>query len=110
VDGEVFHPSLEMSRGEGEDLIQYFFTDVVVEHPVSPVLHMGIFELGDAGATGGHGAEETDVTDAAGDASLASGLAVSASAPASMTLSARSLVERQIMLPFVDRSTRYAVL
>jgi hypothetical protein len=110
VDGEVFYPSLDMSRGEGEDLIQHFFIDVVVEHPMSLVLHVGISESGDVGATRGHDTEETDIADAAGDASLASGLAVSASVPASMTLSARSLVERQILLPFMDRSTRYVIL
>jgi hypothetical protein len=99
-----------MSRGEGKDLIHHFFTDVVVDYPVSLVLHVGISEPRDAGATGGRGAEETNVADVARDASLASGLAMSVSALASVTLSARSLMERQIVLPFVDRSARYAVL
>jgi hypothetical protein len=41
VDGEVYHPSLEMSGGEDQDLLQHLFANMVVEHPVSPTLSWG---------------------------------------------------------------------
>ena len=33
VDGKVLRPSLEVSRGEGQDLLQQLLVDVEVEHP-----------------------------------------------------------------------------
>jgi hypothetical protein len=53
--------------------------------------------------------EETGAADAARDASPASGLVVLVSMPTFMTLSARSLAKRRIVVPFVECSTRYVV-
>jgi hypothetical protein len=64
VDGEVYHPSLEMPGGEDEDLLLHLLADMVVEHSVSPTLRIGISEPEDARAAGGHGVEETGATDA----------------------------------------------
>ena len=64
----------------------------------------------DAGATGDHGVEKIGAADATEGASPASGPAALASMPPSMTLSTESLTERQIIVPFMEHSTRYAVL
>lgn len=42
-----------------QNLLQHLFANVGVELPTSPALHMGISEPKDAGATRGHGVEET---------------------------------------------------
>lgn len=110
VDGEVHHPSLEMLRGEGQDVLQCLLTNVVVEHPASLALCVGISKPGYAGAAGGRGIEETGATNATRCALSASGLAALASAPPSMSFFAESLVERWIVVPFVELSTRYTVL
>jgi hypothetical protein len=91
VDDEVRRLSLERPRGVYQDLLQHLFTDVGVERPASLALCMGISEPRDVGAARGHGVEETGTADATGDASSASGLAVSASAPTSVTLFTGSL-------------------
>jgi hypothetical protein len=54
--------------------------------------------------------EETSAADATEGASLASGLVVLVSAPPTLNLSAESLAKRQIIVPFVGCSTRYAIL
>ena len=54
--------------------------------------------------------EETDGANATEGASPASGPAASVLAPPSVTLSIEALIERRIVVPFVERSTRYAVL
>jgi hypothetical protein len=110
VDGEVRCPSLEMPGGEDQDLLQHLFANMRVEHPTSSVLRVGISEPGDAGAAGDHVMEETGAADAVRNASSAYGPVVSVSAVAPITLFAESLMERWIVLPFVECSTRYAIL
>jgi hypothetical protein len=46
VDDEVYRPSLQMSGGEDQDLLQHLFANIVVEHPVSPTLPLGYLSLG----------------------------------------------------------------
>lgn len=84
VDGEVWCPSLEMPRRGDQDLLWDPITDVVVEHPASLVLCMG--------------------------ALAAFGPMALALVPPSVTLSVESLTEGWIILPFVELSTRYAIL
>jgi hypothetical protein len=91
MDDEVRRLSLERPRGVYQDLLQHLFADAGVEHPASLALCVGISKPGGAWAAGGHGVEETGTVDVAGDASPASGLAVSASVLASVTLFTRSL-------------------
>ena len=67
--GEVCHPSLEIPRGEDQDLLQHLVANAVVVHPASSALRVGISELGDAGATGDPSIEETGAADAIGGAS-----------------------------------------
>jgi hypothetical protein len=99
-----------MPGGEDQDLLQHLFADMRVDHPTSSVLRVGISEPGDAGAAGDHGMEETGAADAVRNASSAYGPVVSVTVVDPITLFAESLMERRIVLPFVELSTRYAIL
>lgn len=109
VDGKVHRPSLEMPVGEDQDFLQHLLVDVVVGNPASLALLIGS-EPRYVGVGGDCGVEDTSATNAIGDASSASGPEASTLALSSMTFSAESLMERQIIVTFMECSTRYAIL
>jgi hypothetical protein len=82
----------------------------VVELLASRALFVGVSEPWDAGAYGDHGEGETGAANTTEVASLASGLVALAVVPPVVTPSAELHVERQIILPFMECSTRYTVL
>ena len=77
---------------------------------MSPALFVGVSELGDAGAAGHHSEEETSTADATDGASLAFAPAALVAVPPTVTPFAELHAERQIILPFMECSTRYTVL
>jgi hypothetical protein len=82
----------------------------MVELLASRALFVGVSEPGDAGASRDHGEGETGAANTTRVASLASGPVALAVVPPAMTPSAKLHAERQIILPFVECSTRYAFL
>ena len=109
VDGKVHCPSLEMPAGEDQDFLQRLLVDMVVGNPASLALLIGS-EPRYVGVGGDCGIEDTSAANATRDASSASGPEASTLALSSVTFSAESLMERQIIMTFVERSTRYAIL
>lgn len=76
----------------------------MVERPTSLALR------GDAEAIGDRGVEEASATDAVGGASPAFDPVASVAVPPAVTSSVELHVERWIILPFMECSTRHAFL
>lgn len=83
---------------------------MAIERLASPAPRVRMSKAEDAGDTGERGMEEVSATDATGSALPASGPVALVVVPPIVIPPAELCLEKRIILPFVERSIRYAVV
>lgn len=110
IDSKAHRPSLEIPEEEDSDLLQHLPANTVARSPTSSPFHMRALGPRDVGVVGDRGVEDAVIVNTTGGASLAFGLAASATLPPTMVASASLHSGGWIALPLVERTTRYAIL